>query len=102
MPTVPRSGRTVETKTSPAFTVFRARLGALLGKALSLSGRQQEAIKRLEEALEISGKEGLEAARARSPRRLLNEPATSYLVERHQRLELPAKDSEGANLTNAL
>lgn len=43
---------------------LRARLGALLGKALSLNGQHQEAIKRLEDALDLSRKEGLESIRA--------------------------------------
>ena len=43
---------------------LRARLGALLGKALSLSGQQPEAIKRLDDALELSSKQGAEVIRA--------------------------------------
>lgn len=43
---------------------FRARVGALLGKALALSGQYDAALKHLEEALEISRQEGLEAVRA--------------------------------------
>ena len=44
---------------------------------------------------DLARAEGLAAAKARSPRRVGNDPATSYLVERDGKLALAERDAEG-------